>query len=82
MCKDQRIRPSPNNDVNIMKACAQFFSPQGSHVLHTNPPVSQHVTHHFYMLNGLMVLACYIMFSYICSYCVFYVLIGQHGLSM
>lgn len=28
-----------------MKACARYFSPQGSHVLHTNPPVSQHVTH-------------------------------------
>lgn len=31
---------SPNDDVNIMKARALFFSPQGSHVLRTNPPVS------------------------------------------
>lgn len=39
MCvRIKRMRPSPNDDVNIMKA--QFFSPQGSHVLHTNPPVS------------------------------------------
>lgn len=87
VCKDQRMLPSPDNDVNIMKARTRYFSPQGSHVLHTNPPVSQHVTHHFfYMLNGLMVLACYIMFScvllYICSYHVLYVLIGQNGLSM
>lgn len=40
VCKDQRMLPSPNDDVNIMKACARYFSPQGSHVLHTNPPVS------------------------------------------
>lgn len=46
--KDQRMCPSPNDDVNIMKACSWFFSPQGSHMLHTNPPVSQHVTHQFY----------------------------------
>lgn len=38
--KDQRMCPSPNDDVNIMKACSWFFSPQGSHMLHTNPPVS------------------------------------------
>ena len=34
------MRPSPNDDVNIMKARARYFSPQGSDVLHTNPPVS------------------------------------------
>lgn len=38
--KDQRMCPSPNDDVNIMKACSWFFSPQGSHMLHTNPSVS------------------------------------------
>lgn len=42
------VRPQ-NDGVKIMKACARYFSPQGSHVLHTNPPVSQHVTHNFYM---------------------------------
>lgn len=44
MRETQRVRPSPNDDVNVMNA--QFLSPQGSHVLHTNLPVSQHVTHH------------------------------------
>lgn len=39
VCKDQRMCPSPNHIVKIMKACARYFSPQGSHVLHTNPPV-------------------------------------------
>uniref|UniRef100_A0A3Q0SMP4 Zinc finger transcription factor Trps1 n=1 Tax=Amphilophus citrinellus TaxID=61819 RepID=A0A3Q0SMP4_AMPCI len=35
-----RMCPSPNDDVNLMKACSRFFSPQGSHMLHTSPPVS------------------------------------------
>lgn len=39
VCKEQRMCPSPNDDVKIMKACAWYFSPQGSHVLHANPPV-------------------------------------------
>lgn len=40
------MRPSPSDDVNVMNA--RFLSPQGSHALHTNPPVSQHVTHHVF----------------------------------
>ena len=58
------VRPQ-NDGVKIMKACARYFSPQGSHMLHTNPPVSQHVTHRFLHVKGLLVLARYMRFSYV-----------------
>lgn len=61
MRETQRVRPSPNDDVNVTNA--RFLSPQGSHVLHTNLPVSQHGTHHVVPVqrsgNEVLLLACF-----------------------
>lgn len=39
------IRPQTKMKSN--EVFSWYFSPQGSHMFHTNPPVSKHVTHYF-----------------------------------